>query len=84
MVPTTTPEGVQCARDGTDRELTRCELRSGEVPTALPDSVAHHRSTKVPTVDGATAARQSGAAEVSAGAQRYAASGRFEDHIRQD
>lgn len=74
---------VQCAKDGTDRELTRCELRSGAVPTALPDSVVLHRSTKVPTADAGTAERRSDA-EVSAGARRFAASGRFEDHIRQD
>lgn len=42
-----------------------------------------HRSTKVPTADAATAERRSDA-EVSAGARRFAASGRFEDHIRQD
>lgn len=83
MVPMTMPAVVQCARDGTDRALMRCVSRSGEAPTALPGSVGLHRSTKAPTVDGATAERRSGA-EVSADAQRFAASGRFEDHIRQD
>lgn len=74
---------AQCAKDGTDRERMRCELRSGAVPTALPDSVELHRSTKVPTVDAGTAERRNDAA-ASAGDRHFAASGRFEDHIRQD
>lgn len=76
-------EVVHCAKDGTDREPMRCELRSGAVPTALPDSVELHRSTKVPTGDAGTVERRSDA-EVPVGDRRFAASGRFEDHIRQD
>lgn len=62
-----------------------CVNSPGEVPTAPPpDWVGLHRSTKGPTVDAGTAVRPSGAEVSAAGGQRCAASGRFEDHIRQD
>lgn len=70
---------VQCARDGTDREPTRCGLHSDEAPTGLPGLAGLRHSATVPAVDGATAERQSDAA-VPGGA----ASGRFEDRNRPD